>query len=249
MNVLGVIPARYDSTRFPGKPLVMIDGKSMIRRVYEQAKKALKEVVVATDDIRIFEEVESFGGLAVLTSKSHRSGTDRSYEALNMLKEEGKYFDVLLNIQGDEPFIDPKQIKLLVSAFEENSTQIATLYKAISNSEELFDENIPKLILNTKSEAIYFSRNPIPFVRNFPKEKWLENASFYKHIGIYAYRVDVLAEITKLNSSKLELAESLEQLRWIENGYKIKAIETDIETISIDLESDILKLKQSGLIP
>lgn len=240
MNILGVIPARYASTRFPGKPLVIIDGKTMIQRVYEQACKAnsLTKVIIATDDGRIATEVKAFGGEYIFTNPSHQSGTDRCAEVISHLLE----FDAVINIQGDEPFIDPKQIDLLASCFEDKTVELATLIKEIHTEEELFNNNIPKVVLNTIGEAIYFSRHTIPYIRNAEKEDWLNKHQFYKHIGIYGYKTDTLLEITKLPVSELEIAESLEQLRWIENGYKIQTKITDIETLAIDTPEDLEKI-------
>jgi len=238
-NFIGIIPARYASTRFPGKPLAEIAGKSMIQRVYEQASKALDTVVVATDDARIYEAVEGFGGKAVMTSDQHRSGTDRCYEALT--KTTGAY-DVVINIQGDEPFVHPEQIEALKACFQDADTQIATLVKpfaADDDFEMLFNANSPKVVLNAKMEAMYFSRSIIPYYRNAPHTEWLHKQTYYKHIGMYAYRSQVLAEITGLPQSPLELAESLEQLRWLENGYRIKVGITDTETIAIDTPEDL----------
>jgi 3-deoxy-manno-octulosonate cytidylyltransferase (CMP-KDO synthetase) len=240
MKILGIIPARYASTRFPGKPLVDIAGKSMIQRVYEQAKKCihLAEVTVATDDDRIFEHVHHFGGKAVMTSPDHQSGTDRCAEVAEKYAE----YNVIINIQGDEPYIDPEQISKLISCFNDAGTQIATLIKKISTNEELHNINSPKVILNKHSEAIYFSRSPLPHVRGQEPQNWLQHFTYFKHIGIYGYRGDILQQITKLPVSSLEKAESLEQLRWIENSYKIKVAETEIETISIDTPDDLKKL-------
>jgi 3-deoxy-manno-octulosonate cytidylyltransferase (CMP-KDO synthetase) len=240
MKILGIIPARYASTRFPGKPLVQINGKSMIQRVYEQAGKAtaLSQVVVATDDERIAEEVSSFGGQYVITSTDHLSGTDRCAEVAGILPE----FDVIVNIQGDEPYIDPGQIDLLASCFEDKTVQLATLIKEIHYEGDLFNQNIPKVLLNTSGEAIYFSRQTIPYIRNAVTENWLDAHQFYKHIGIYGYTRKTLLEITRLPPSSLELAESLEQLRWIENNYKIQTRVTSIETIAIDTPEDLEKL-------
>lgn len=236
MNTLGVIPARYASTRFPGKPLVDIGGKTMIQRVYEQSLLAnLTKVVVATDDERIAEEVKRFGGDFIMTSPTHQSGTDRCAEVVAQLSG----FDVVVNIQGDEPFIDPKQINLVISCFEDVEVKLATLIKEIHDEEELQNSNVPKVVINTRQQAIYFSRYPIPYLRNaVPKTH-----QFYKHIGIYGYRTTTLLEITKLAPSSLEIAESLEQLRWIENGYQIQTKLTDIETIAIDSPADLLKIK------
>jgi 3-deoxy-manno-octulosonate cytidylyltransferase (CMP-KDO synthetase) len=242
MQFLGLIPARFASTRFPGKPLVDIGGKSMIKRVYEQASTVFKELYVATDDERIKEHVLGFGGKVVMTSTEHRSGTDRCAEAAIFLSyTKGLKFDVAVNIQGDEPFIKAEQLKLLCSCFNQSDTEIASLVKKIDNSEDLFNENIPKVILNNNSDAIYFSRQTIPFLRNIPKEQWLGKQIYYKHIGLYAYRFQTLVNITKLAPSVLELAESLEQIRWIENGYKIKIAETEFENIAIDTPEDLEK--------
>jgi 3-deoxy-manno-octulosonate cytidylyltransferase (CMP-KDO synthetase) len=240
MNIIGIIPARYASTRFPGKPLIDISGKSMIRRVYEQAEQAssLNHIVVATDDERIFEHVLAFGGEAMMTSSTHQSGTDRCAEVVS--NKVG--FDIAINIQGDEPYIDPKQIDLLAGCFEEATTQIATLVKAIKSKEELFNNNSPKVILNTNKEAIYFSRATLPFQRGVVPEDWLLHHKYYKHIGIYGYRCGVLKELTSLPVSSLERAESLEQLRWLENGYRIKTAETHFETVAIDEPSDLDKV-------
>ena len=240
MKVLGIIPARFASTRFPGKPLIEIQGKSMIRRVYEQASKAesLSKVVVATDDERIADEVRGFGGVFVMTASTHQSGTDRCAEVSQHFPD----FDIIINIQGDEPFINPKQIDLLVSCFEQENVQLATLIKKIHTEEELFSNNIPKVVINSRQEAIYFSRHTIPYIRNAEKDKWLGSHRFYKHIGIYGYTSPALLEITKLPPSSLEIAESLEQLRWVENGYAIQTRITEIETIAIDTPEDLGKI-------
>lgn len=240
MKILGIIPARYASTRFPGKPLVDIAGKSMIQRVYEQAKKCihLSEVIVATDDDRIFEHVDDFGGKAIMTSSNHQSGTDRCAEVAEKYPE----YDVIINIQGDEPYIDPEQITKLISCFNDAGTQIATLIKKVSTNEELHNTNSPKVIINKSSEAIYFSRSPLPHIRGQEPQNWLQHFTYFKHIGIYGYRADILQQITKLPVSSLEKAESLEQLRWMENGYKIKVAETELETYAIDTPEDLEKL-------
>lgn len=240
MRILGIIPARFASTRFPGKPLVDINGKTMIQRVYEKALQSTKlnEVVVATDDERILFHVKSFGGRAILTSSEHQSGTDRCAEVAEKLPG----FDVMINIQGDEPFIDAKQIDLLCSCFESDNTELATLIKEINTTEELNNPNSPKVIVNANSEAIYFSRTVIPYLRNIEPSQWLTSHKFYKHIGIYGYRADTLQAITKLSVSILEKAEALEQLRWVENGYKIKVAITDIETQAVDTPEDLEKI-------
>lgn len=240
MKFLGIIPARYASSRFPGKPLVDIEGQTMIRRVYEQVKKSKKltEVIVATDDQRIATEVLSFGGNVAMTSDTHQSGTDRCAEVIANDRE----YDVVINIQGDEPFINPDQIDLLATCFENPQTKIATLVKEIGTPEELFNQNIPKVVRNTFGEAIYFSRQTIPFLRGVDQEQWLKKQTFYKHIGIYAYQVDTLRALTQLPVSILEEAEALEQLRWIENGYAIQTAVTTHETVAVDTKEDLNKI-------
>lgn len=240
MKFIGIIPARYASTRFPGKPLADMSGKPMIQRVYEQIEGVLDAVCVATDDERIEAAVKSFGGRVVMTSNQHRSGTDRCYEAF--CKIDGDY-DVIVNIQGDEPFIHPEQIKTLITCFDSPETQIATLVKPFRPDDNfestLFNPNSPKVVLNKNSEAMYFSRSIIPYMRGKNFTEWLPNHTYYKHIGLYAYRADTLKEITSLPQSPLELAESLEQLRWLENGYRIKVGITNRETIGIDTPEDM----------
>lgn len=238
-----IIPARYDSTRFPGKPLVDIGGKTMIQRVYEQASKALPDVYVATDDKRIFDAVTAFGGKAIMTSDQHKSGTDRCYEAFSKLEE---WFDVVINVQGDEPFIQPEQINELQKCFDDVETQIATLAKKITEKdgfEFLNNPNNPKVVINSRNEAMYFSRSIIPYKRGLETSNWISKHSYLKHVGIYAYRADILSELTFLEQSTLEIAESLEQLRWLENGYRIKVGLTDVETIGIDTPEDLEKIK------
>jgi 3-deoxy-manno-octulosonate cytidylyltransferase (CMP-KDO synthetase) len=241
MKILGIIPARYASTRFPGKPLVDIAGKSMIQRVYEQTKKCIhiNEVIVATDDERIFNHVNDFGGVAVMTSADHQSGTDRCAEVALQHPQ----YNVIINIQGDEPYIDPEQISKLASCFTNADTQIATLIKKITTEQELFNINSPKVVINKLSEAVYFSRSPLPHIRGQEQQNWLQHFTYFKHIGIYGYRADVLQQVTRLPISSLEKAESLEQLRWIENGYRIKVAETELETYAIDTPEDLLSLK------
>lgn len=241
MEVLGIIPARFASTRFPGKPLIEIHGKTMIQRVYEQARKAkLTEVIVATDDKRILQHVEGFGGKAIMTGEHHQSGTDRCFEAYQL---NNKPFEYIINIQGDEPFIRPEQIDLVADCFKYPATQLATLVKEITTSEELFNSNSPKVVLNTAREALYFSRQPIPYCRNIPNDIWHKQHTYYKHIGIYGYRADIMEQITRLSPSALELAESLEQLRWLENGFRIATALTTFETTGIDVPEDLQKIQ------
>lgn len=240
MKILGIIPARYASTRFPAKALADIGGKPMIQRVYEQALKSnsLSKVVVATDHEEIEAVVKGFGGNVCMTSPDHQSGTDRCQEV--MKSESG--FDYAINIQGDEPFIDPEQINILADILD-GSTELATLVKKIDSEEELFDSNVVKCVVALNGTALYFSRSSVPFNRNEPKEKWVEAGIYYKHIGIYAYRTDILKSITDLEQSPLEKSESLEQLRWLENGYKIKVAETTIGSIGIDTPEDLKKVQ------
>jgi 3-deoxy-manno-octulosonate cytidylyltransferase (CMP-KDO synthetase) len=247
LQFAGIIPARYASTRFPGKPLVQIHGKSMIERVYLQAAKVLNDVVVATDDTRIEAEVLRFGGNVIMTSSEHQSGTDRCAEALDKFESANhKKYDVVINIQGDEPFIQPEQLSLLKGCFENSQTHIATLAKPIETLEDLLNPNHVKVVVSPAKRALYFSRSPIPYLRNVKQEQWITSHKFLKHIGIYAYRADVLRQITKLAQSPLEKLESLEQLRWLENGYAITAEVTAYESLSVDTPEDldkILKLK------
>lgn len=241
MKFIGIIPARYASTRFPGKPLADMKGKYMIQRVYEQARKVLDHVCVATDDDRIFNAVQSFGGEVVMTSAQHRSGTDRCFEAYRTL---GGHEDVVINIQGDEPFIKPEQIESLIACFDSPQIQIATLvrpFEASEGYEALANPNSPKVVLNERHEALYFSRSVIPYLRGVEPTEWLARHTYYKHIGMYGYRADVLGQITCLPQSSLELAESLEQLRWLQNGYTIKVGITTQETIGIDTPADLEK--------
>jgi 3-deoxy-manno-octulosonate cytidylyltransferase (CMP-KDO synthetase) len=249
LKYIGIIPARYASTRFPGKPLAMIAGKTMIQRVYEQALKCLDHVYVATDDQRISHAVKQFGGKYVHTSVHHKSGTDRCAEAIQIIEASEKTsFDVVINIQGDEPFIHPFQIQKLISCFADPGAEIATLVKPFKNNDELFDPNKVKVVADKNLYAIYFSRAVIPFVRNVAKkDEWISNHRFYLHIGIYAYRKNILARITKLPSSELEAAESLEQLRWIENGFKIKLEFTEYTSMGIDTPEDLDRINKSGI--
>jgi len=241
MKILGIIPSRYGSTRFPGKPLVDINGKTMIQRVYEQAQQAghLTDVVVATDDTRIVEHVKSFNGKVILTSSNHESGTDRCAEVVRQLDDE---FQVVINIQGDEPFIDPNQINQLCQCFDDEKTDIATLIKKVDNQEELFNPNKPKVIIDGNNFALLFSRATIPYLKGWDKDLWLSKYTFYKHIGIYGYRTPVLKKIAQLPVSNLEKAEGLEQLRWLENELNVKVAITSHEAISIDTPEDLEKI-------
>jgi 3-deoxy-manno-octulosonate cytidylyltransferase (CMP-KDO synthetase) len=244
MKFAGIIPARYASTRFPGKPLAMLGGKPVIQRVYEQVKECFDELYVATDDERIKEAVLSFGGKVVMTSEDCKNGTERCLDAYRRLALD---CDVIVNIQGDEPFIQQKQIRALMDCFDTDGVDIATLVKpfdAEGGLEMLENPNSPKVVLNANGFAIYFSRSVVPYLRGVEKDKWLQNHTFYKHLGIYAYRADVLEAITHLQQSPLEIAESLEQLRWLENGYRIKVGVTDIETIGIDTPEDLERAKE-----
>ena len=239
MKFLGIIPARYASTRFPATPLARLGGTTVIQRVYDQVAGVLDDAYVATDDERIEAAVKAFGGKVIMTSVNHKSGTDRCYEACTKI---GGDFDVVVNIQGDEPFIQPSQLKAVKACFEDVSTQIATLVKPFPADDEfavLENVNSPKVVLNKNMNALYFSRSVIPYQRNADKKDWLKNHTYYKHIGLYAYRTEVLKEITSLPQSSLELAESLEQLRWLENGYTIKVGISEVETIGIDTPQDL----------
>ena len=244
MKFVGIIPARYASTRFPGKPLAMLGGKAVIQRVYEQVKDCFDDLYVATDDARIADCVKSFGGKVVMTSEACNNGTERCLDAYRNL---GIECDVIVNIQGDEPFIQQKQVEALISCFDSPETDIATLVKPFEKEdglERLECPNSPKVVMNTNGFAIYFSRSVIPYLRGVEKEEWLDKRVFYKHLGIYAYRVDVLEKITTLEQSPMEKAESLEQLRWLENGYKIRVGVTDIETVGIDTPEDLERARE-----
>lgn len=244
-SLLGIIPARYASTRFPGKPLTLIHGKTMIQRVFEQASKAqtLEAVYIATDDRRIFENVKGFTTQVVMTGEEHPNGTSRCLEALEAIEmQTNKSYDVVLNIQGDEPYIDPDQIDTLAGLFNSDTVEIGTLAKRIDQLSQLMDPNVVKLVYGTNKQAHYFSRNPIPFIRDLDKDQWMDQHKFYKHIGIYAYRASVLRKITSLDPTALEQAEKLEQLRWLENGHQIYVEITDLESIAIDSPEDLEKL-------
>lgn len=240
----GIIPARYASTRFPGKPLVKIGDKTMIQRVYEQVSKVLEYVYVATDDDRIYNEVTRFGGKAIMTSDQHRSGTDRCYEAYTRLN---RHFDVIINIQGDEPFIQPGQIQTLMDCFSDNQIQIATLVRKITSEDGLdflLSPNHPKVVINNQLDAVLFSRAVIPYLRNIPVSDYLQHHTFYSHIGIYAYQTKVLEKLVSLLPSSLEIAESLEQLRWLENGYRIRVGFTAERSVGIDTPDDLKEVEK-----
>ena len=236
MTFTAIIPARYASTRFPGKPLAVLGGKTVIQRVYEQVNNVLSEVYVATDDERIFKCVESFGGKAVMTRSDHQSGTDRIQEAVEKTSTQT---DVIINVQGDERFIQPSQIQTLMQLFDDPSTQIGTLGKYFENIEAVENPNSPKIVMDNRGFALYFSRSVIPYIRGIERQNWFGEYPFLKHLGVYAYRREVLAEVTKLPQSSLEKAESLEQLRWLQNGYRIRVGLTDVETVGIDTPEDL----------
>jgi len=244
----GIIPARFASTRFPGKPLADILGKPMIQHVYEKSQKVFDNVYVATDDKRIFDAVIEFGGKVVMTSTEHKSGTDRCAEAVDIIRNQlNKNIDVVVNIQGDEPFIAESQLQTIKKMFADNETQIATLVKPFGCDEDIFNANSPKVVVSKANEAMYFSRSPIPFVRGSEKETWQNQFVFFKHIGLYAYRTDILKQLAALPQGNLEKAESLEQLRWLENGYKIKVSQTDVENYAIDTPEDLANLKKLNI--
>ncbi|MBO5591900.1 MAG: 3-deoxy-manno-octulosonate cytidylyltransferase [Prevotella sp.] len=241
MNFTAIIPARYASTRFPGKPLALLGNKPVIQHVYEQATSVLNEVWVATDDDRIREAVEKFGGRVVMTRADHKSGTDRIEEAA---EKTGTQADVVINIQGDEPFVQPSQIKTLMQLFDNADTQIGTLGKHFENIEAVNNPNSPKIVTDKQGFALYFSRSVIPYIRGAQDNEWLSHFPFLKHLGLYAYRREVLQEITQLPQSSLEIAESLEQLRWLENGYRIRVGLTDVETVGIDTPEDLQRAEE-----
>jgi len=238
MKFIGIIPARYASTRFPGKPLALLGGKTVIQRVYEQVVSVLGEAYVATDDERIHNAVEQFGGRAIMTRNDHKSGTDRIQEAVEKIQTDA---DVIINVQGDEPFIQKSQLETVKHLFDDPQTQIATLGKPFENMEAVENPNSPKIICDLNGYAMYFSRSVIPYIRGKEQKEWIQHFPFLKHIGLYAYRREVLSEVTKLPQSPLEIAESLEQLRWLQNGYRIKVGLTDVETIGIDTPDDLAR--------
>lgn len=241
MKFMAIIPARYASTRYPGKPLAILGGKTVIQRVYEQVKSVLDDVYVATDDDRIYNTVTDFGGKAVMTRADHKSGTDRIEEAAEKI---GLDADVIINVQGDEPFIQPSQIKTLMQLFDAPETQIGTLGKPFESIDAVENPNSPKIVTDNRGFALYFSRSVIPYIRGKERDSWFGDYPFLKHLGIYAYRREVLAEVTKLPMSSLEKAESLEQLRWLQNGYRIRVGLTDIETVGIDTPEDLTRAEE-----
>ena len=250
MAVLGIIPARYASTRFPGKPLALINGKPMIQHVYERVCQIAQvdDAIVATDDERIRAAVEGFGGKVMMTSSEHRSGTDRCGEVMRKLGTEAAQYDIVINIQGDEPFVDATQIEAVIGAFEEPSTQIATLKKKIESQDMLFSPNVVKVVDTPQHDALYFSRQPLPFQRGTDPTLWMEHHTYYKHIGIYGFRRETLLAVVGLGQTPLEKCESLEQLRWLENGYKITVRETNVENLSVDTPEDLERLLKTSTI-
>lgn len=247
MKILGIIPSRYASTRFPGKPLALINGKTMIQRVYEQADscEAIHRLLVATDHEAIFNHVKDFGGEPVMTSKSVGSGTERCFEAYKQIEKENDDFDVVINIQGDEPFIHPDQIEKVAKLFTDRKVEIGTLIKKTSSKTELNDPNVVKVIRNLSDEAVYFSRAALPFIRDKEKKNSYDTIMFYKHVGLYGYRTQTLKQLAQLPESNLEKAESLEQLRWLENGFKIHVVETEKDIIGIDTYDDLIKVTKT----
>ena len=244
MKSIGIIPARYASTRFPGKPLADLGGKPMIQWVYENTLQSLDNVIVATDHPDIQSAVNGFGGKVVMTSANHPSGTDRCAEVIEILQEKGESYDVILNIQGDEPFIRNTHLSLLMQAFDTEDTQIATLANIIEDPAELFNPNVVKVIRGKGGKALYFSRSPVPHQRNRPEKEWFDSFKYMKHLGMYAYSSEVLSQITKLKTSPLEQAESLEQLRWLEHGYSIRVHITTEVGMGIDTPEDLEKARE-----
>ncbi len=241
MKFIGIIPARYASTRFPGKPLAQLGGKPVIQHVYEKVAAVLEAAYVATDDERIYDVVKSFGGQVVMTRTDHKSGTDRIEEAIEKI---GGEWDVVVNVQGDEPFVAKSQLDTICHCFDDPTTQIATLGKPFESMEAVQNPNSPKIVVDNMGFAMYFSRSVIPYVRGKEKSSWLTHYPFLKHLGIYAYRKDVLRQVTQLPQSSLEIAESLEQLRWLQNGFKIKVGTTDVETVGIDTPQDLERAEE-----
>lgn len=245
MKFIAIIPARYASSRFPGKPLALIDGKPMIEHVYGRVSEYFETCCVATDDRRIADAVAGFGGKYVMTSPDHKSGTDRCAEALDKMEDmTGTVYDVAVNVQGDEPFVCGEHLSAISSAFGDPGTQIATLVKRFAEGEDVFNPNTPKVVVSAKGRALYFSRSPVPYVRGKEPGEWLSGTVFYKHIGLYAYRTGVLRELTGLPQGELEEAESLEQLRWLEYGYDIEVREVGSENMAVDTPEDLLKIER-----
>ncbi len=246
MKILCVIPARYASTRFPGKPLAMLDGKPVVQWVWQRvsAVGCVDRAIVATDDDRIFHAVNAFGGEVMMTSDKHRSGTDRCAEVADKLAQMGERYDVVINVQGDEPFVDAAQIETLAECFQRESTQIATLAAPIASSDELFNANNVKVVRGCDSMALYFSRQPIPFQRDIKPEEWIERQTYYKHVGIYAFRYEVLHSVASLDQTPLEKSEKLEQLRWLENGYRIAVADTAAANVGIDTPADLAEAER-----
>ena len=241
MKFIGIIPARYASTRFPGKPLALLGGKPVIQHVYEKVAAVLEAAYVATDDERIYDVVKSFGGQVVMTRTDHKSGTDRIEESIEKI---GGEWDVVVNVQGDEPFVAKNQLDTICHCFDDPTTQIATLGKPFESMEAVQNPNSPKIVVDNMGFAMYFSRSVIPYVRGKEMSSWLTHYPFLKHLGIYAYRKDVLRQVTQLPQSSLEIAESLEQLRWLQNGFKIKVGTTDVETVGIDTPQDLERAEE-----
>lgn len=241
MKFIGIIPARYASTRFPGKPLALLGGKPVIQHVYEKVATVLEAAYVATDDERIYDVVKAFGGQVVMTRTDHKSGTDRIEEAIEKI---GGEWDVVVNVQGDEPFVAKSQLDTICHCFDDPTTQIATLGKPFESMEAVQNPNSPKIVVDNMGFAMYFSRSVIPYVRGKEMSSWLTHYPFLKHLGIYAYRKDVLRQVTQLPQSSLEIAESLEQLRWLQNGFKIKVGTTDVETVGIDTPQDLERAEE-----
>jgi 3-deoxy-manno-octulosonate cytidylyltransferase (CMP-KDO synthetase) len=245
MRFLGIIPARYGSSRLEGKPLADIEGKTMIQRVYEQASQAIDEVYVATDDTRIEEAVLAFGGRVVMTSANHRTGTNRCLEALEKVSElTQKQYDVVINVQGDEPLLVPEQLGELMDCFQDNRTEMATLITPVIRLDDLFNESEVFVVFNTDNFAMYFSREVIPHIHGVHKTKWLEKTQYYKHLGLYGYTCDTLKKFAALPQSHLELTESLEQNRWIENGGNIKLAITHYDSIPVDTIDDLERVRK-----
>lgn len=245
MKTLGIIPARYASSRLPGKPLADIHGKSMIQHVYRRAFTAVDDLLVATDDVRIQQEVERFGGKAIITSEAHSTGTNRCLEAYEIFANKHHEVDVIINIQGDEPMIEANEIRTLAQLFSQEETELATLVKQIETQAELDNTTGCFVVINKLDEALYFSRALIPVLRNYNRPEWLGKHRFYKHLGMYAYRPDALRAFAQMEQSPLELAESLEQNRWLENGRKIKVGFAQSESLSVDTPEDLEAVRKA----